>query len=55
MICALGPQDERIRVEVEDHPPGLLRLLSLGDFADWSDDDDDYYHYDDRASDFGRL
>ncbi len=52
MICALGPQDERIRVEVEDHPPGLLRLLSLGDFADWSDDDDDYYHYDDRASDF---
>ncbi|SJL05435.1 uncharacterized protein ARMOST_08802 [Armillaria ostoyae] len=52
MTCALGPQDERIRVEVEDHPPSLFRLLPQGNFADWLDDDDDYYHYDDRASDF---
>ncbi|KAK0456758.1 hypothetical protein EV421DRAFT_1754559 [Armillaria borealis] len=52
MTCALGPQDERIRVEVEDHLPSLFRLLPQGNFADWSDDDDDYYHYDDRADDF---
>ncbi|PBL01298.1 hypothetical protein ARMGADRAFT_1007306 [Armillaria gallica] len=51
MMCALDPQDERIRVKVEDDPPGLLRLLPLEDFADWSDDDDDYYYYDERRPD----
>ncbi len=52
MMCALGPQDERIRVEVEDHPPGLFRLLPLENFADWSDDDDDYWNWNERSSDF---
>ncbi len=53
MTRALGPQDERICVEVEDHSPGLLSL-PLGDWIDWLDDDDiesddDYLDY---ASDF---
>ncbi|SJL05429.1 uncharacterized protein ARMOST_08796 [Armillaria ostoyae] len=55
MTRALGPQDERIRIEVEDHAPGLL-LLPPGDtlWVDWLDDDDDESDddYRDYASDF---
>ncbi|KAK0198163.1 hypothetical protein F5146DRAFT_1018502 [Armillaria mellea] len=50
MRCALRSQDERIRVEVEDHPPGLFRPLPRRSSADWSYGDD--YINRERASDF---
>ncbi|KAK0478196.1 hypothetical protein IW261DRAFT_1482381 [Armillaria novae-zelandiae] len=50
MTRALSPQDEGIRVEIEDYHP-LLRLLPPGLSVDWSDDDDDYWNID-HASDF---
>ncbi|KAK0245534.1 hypothetical protein EDD85DRAFT_1016628 [Armillaria nabsnona] len=54
MTRALAPQDERICVEVEDHPPGLL-LPPPGGWSDWLDDDDnesdDDYLQVDYASD----
>ncbi|KAK0506385.1 hypothetical protein EDD18DRAFT_1455713 [Armillaria luteobubalina] len=55
MTCALGPQDEHIRVEIEDYHPKLHRLLPPEDIVHWSDDDDDYdsyWDYPDHASDF---
>ncbi|PBL01306.1 hypothetical protein ARMGADRAFT_420508 [Armillaria gallica] len=44
MTSALGFQDERIRVEVEDHPPGF-HLLPPGNFQDWLDEDNGYRDY----------